>query len=78
MKVAYAKDSTPPEPEPQMAAEPEPEASPGDVPEGTTAEILDWVGDDLDRAQRALDTEQANERPRVGLTSELNKILSSE
>jgi hypothetical protein len=45
------------------------------VPDGTTAEILRWVGDDPERAQRALDKEQADDRPRTGLTGELNKIL---
>jgi len=45
------------------------------VPDGTTAEILRWVGDDQQRAQRALDKEQADDRPRAGLTGELKKIL---
>jgi hypothetical protein len=45
------------------------------VPEGTTAEILRWVGNDQGRAQRALDKEQAEEKPRTGLTGELKQIL---
>jgi hypothetical protein len=45
------------------------------VPDGTTAEILRWVGDDKSRAQRALDKEQQDDRPRAGLTGELKKIL---
>jgi len=45
------------------------------VPDGTTAEILRWVGDDQGRAQRALDKEQAEDRPRSGLTGELKQIL---
>jgi hypothetical protein len=45
------------------------------VPDGSTAEILQWVGDDHDRAQRALDKEQADDRPRTGLVGGLNKIL---
>jgi hypothetical protein len=45
------------------------------VPDGTTAEILRWVGDDKKRAQAALDKEQADDRPRHGLTGELKKIL---
>lgn len=47
------------------------------VPDGTTAEILRWVGDDQSRAQRALDKEQGDDRPRAGLTGELKKILGS-
>jgi hypothetical protein len=45
------------------------------VPAGTTAEILRWVGGDKQRAQRALDKEQAEEKPRGGLTGELKRIL---
>jgi len=45
------------------------------VPDGTTAEILRWVGDDQQKAQRALEKEQADDRPRAGLTGELKKIL---
>jgi hypothetical protein len=45
------------------------------VPAGTTAEILRWVGDDKQRAQQALDKEQAEDKPRGGLTGELKKIL---
>jgi hypothetical protein len=45
------------------------------VPDGTTAEILRWVHGDKVRAQRALDKEQAEEKPRAGLTGELRKVL---
>jgi hypothetical protein len=45
------------------------------VPAGTTAEILKWVGDNKGRAQKALDKEQAEEKPRGGLTGELKRIL---
>jgi hypothetical protein len=47
------------------------------VPDGTTAEILRWVGDDKARAQRALDKEQQDDRPRAGLTGELRKVLGA-
>jgi hypothetical protein len=67
---------------PAEAASPEELAPEGDevqaddeVPEGTTAEILAWVGDDQDRAQRALDKENADDKPRTGLTGELEKKL---
>ena len=44
-------------------------------PQGTTAEILRWVGDDRGRAQSALDAEQSHDRPRTGLVDELKKSL---
>ena len=46
------------------------------VPDGTTAEILQWVGDDKEKAQAALDKENADEKPRKGLTGELEEILT--
>jgi hypothetical protein len=48
------------------------------VPDGTTAEILKWVGGDKKRAQAALDKEQAEKKPRGGLTGELNRILADD
>lgn len=45
------------------------------VPEGTTAEIMDWVGDDADRAQRALDAENENDKPRKTLVSQLENMI---
>ena len=52
--------------------------SSNEPPDGTSAEVLEWVGDDKKRAQAALDKEQANEKPRVGLTSDLQDILDEE
>jgi hypothetical protein len=48
------------------------------VPDGSAAKVMSWVGEDADRAQAALDAELANERPRVGLTRDLEKILAAE
>lgn len=45
------------------------------VPSGTTKEVLAWVGEDKDRAQRALDKEKADKKPRTGLTKELEELL---
>lgn len=45
------------------------------VPEGTTKEVLAWVGDDKDRAQAALAAEKASDEPRKGLTRELEELL---
>lgn len=53
-------------------------ASENDVPSGTVPEILTWVGDDVDRAERALDKEKADKKPRKGLVSQLEEILGTE
>lgn len=52
--------------------EPDPDA----VPSGTIPEIKDWVGDDSDRAQRALDAENANAKPRATLVGYLEGQLN--
>lgn len=44
------------------------------VPKGTVHEVLDWVGDDKDRAQAALDAEKEGAE-RVTLISALEEIL---
>lgn len=48
------------------------------VPEGTTTEIMAWVGDDRDRAVRALAAENANDRPRKTLVSQLESMTAEE
>lgn len=48
------------------------------VPDGTIAEVLDWVGDDLDRARVALDAEQAAKKPRTTLVGALTELLDAE
>lgn len=45
------------------------------VPVGTVGELLKWVGDDKDRAQRVLDQENGEEKPRKSLTSQLEEII---
>jgi hypothetical protein len=78
MKVAIAEDSKTKKstvkesaPEPQV----EEQQTESEVPDGTSAEVLSWVGDDKGRAQAALDKENADESPRKGLTGELEKLL---
>lgn len=52
---------------------------PGDaVPSGSSNDVLEWVGDDKARAQKALDKESQSGSPRKGLTSKLNEVLASE
>jgi hypothetical protein len=55
-----------------------PDADENDVPQGTVPEVLSWVGDDKDRAQKALDAENENDKPRKSLVSELEEVLSEE
>lgn len=52
-------------------------ADPDNVPAGSAKEVLDWVGDDRDRAQRAYDAEQEKDEPRKGLSSDLEALLKN-
>lgn len=54
------------------------DADPNEVPSGTVPEILTWVGNDTERAQRALDTERAHEKPRKGLVNALVELIDAE
>lgn len=79
---------SPPAPSPASAGESEPvketfpagtavpTAEGSDVPEGTVKEVLAWVGDDKDKAQRALDAENATGDPRKSLVAELEERLA--
>lgn len=46
------------------------------VPEGSIAKVLDWVGDDPDRAQEALDVERESDNPRSTLVAQLEDIVA--
>ena len=59
------------EPEPEAKAEPEPEP---EVPSGTIASILEWVGTDVERARLALAAEKAGNQ-RVTLLNELLEVI---
>jgi hypothetical protein len=53
---------------------------PADAPfpaDGTSADILAWVGDDLERAAVALEAEQAKDKPRSTLVKQLEKLAES-
>lgn len=45
------------------------------TPTGTSKELLDWVGDDPDRARRVLDQENATDKPRKTLVEPLENLL---
>ena len=69
---------------PVAAVKPQPESKPEEpietvvdpeaVPEGPAAEVLKWVGEDSERAQKALDAEEAGQQ-RVGLTKKLKELV---
>jgi hypothetical protein len=46
----------------------------GEVPTGAAEEVLAWVGDDADRARRALAAEQGATKPRSTLVDKLGKL----
>lgn len=62
---------------PAKSKAPKPAPGPDEVPDGSTAEVLAWVGEDKDRAQRALDKENAGSRPRTTLVKPLAEILAA-
>ncbi|MCW2900235.1 MAG: hypothetical protein JWO67_2500 [Streptosporangiaceae bacterium] len=45
------------------------------VPEGSAKQVLDWVGEDADKAKAALEAEQAKDKPRGGLVTSLTKLI---
>jgi hypothetical protein len=49
-----------------------------EVPDGNADAVLDWVGDDRDRAQRALAAEEGRDHPRSTLISKLRKLAGTE
>jgi hypothetical protein len=46
-----------------------------EVPDGTSEEILAWVGDDAARARRALAKEKKDDNPRESVTGPLNEVI---
>lgn len=66
----------------KAARKPEPaqaeQSSSDEVPEGTSIEIMSWVGNDKKRAQRALDVENEHEKPRKTLVSQLKALLDDD
>lgn len=52
---------------------PEPDKGPDDVPDGSTKEILAWVGDSEERAAKALAAEKSRDKPRSTLVKALGE-----
>lgn len=44
------------------------------VPDGAAEKVLDWVGEDTERAARALEVEQRKDKPRTTLLDQLAKL----
>lgn len=74
-KRTAARRQAEPTPTTQPVVDPE---NPDAVPAGTIPEVLTWVGDDKEKAQKALDEENKNEKPRKGLVEELEAKLAPE
>ncbi|GFH34295.1 hypothetical protein [Streptomyces pacificus] len=64
------------EPENGSKSSDQPPASLEDA--STAAEVLDWVGDDPDRAAEALEAEEAADKPRSTLVKQLKKIAEQD
>lgn len=47
------------------------------VPDGNADAVLDWVGDDRDRAAKAIEAEKERDNPRSTLISKLKKLTES-
>jgi len=55
--------------------EDEDESEAESVPDGPAHEVLEWVGDDPDRAGEALETEQSRDKPRIVLVKQLERTI---
>jgi hypothetical protein len=61
---------------PESDSDPEPDGEPGDELDitGTAADVLEWVGDDPQRAAEARAAESAKDKPRSTLLTKLDAI----
>ena len=74
--VAYAQGNKPGDSEsPSTSDQPQQNQGSNEVPEGTAKEVMSWVGDDAERAQRALDAEQSSGDPRSTLVEDLERVI---
>jgi len=73
MKIAHASDS--PQQSKKQQRQQQAAATSNEPPDGTSAEVMEWVGDDPQKAQAALDKEQSHEKPRSGLSEDLQEVI---
>lgn len=70
-KKSSTMSTEPPEPTPSLQSGLDPAS---EVPEGTINEVMEWVGEDQDRAQTALDAE-LTDKGRKTLIDRLEEVL---
>jgi hypothetical protein len=70
VEVAEPAPHTAPDP---TRSQPAPSTA-GDVPDGTAADVIGWVGDDPDRARAAIAAENQREKPRSSLLAKLDRV----
>lgn len=54
------------------------EPAKAEVFDGTIKEVLEWVGDDKEKAQEIYDAETAKDKPRQTLITHLEELLTSD
>lgn len=74
-KDSISKSSRVPDPVTVRVLDIEAQNNPDKVPTGTVPEILSWVGDDKEKAKKALDTENEESKPRKGLITALTSVI---
>lgn len=75
---SIAKSSRVPDPITVRVLDVEAQNNPDKVPTGTVPEILSWVGEDVEKAQKALDIENEESKPRKGLVTALTSIIEGD
>ena len=74
-KDSISKSSRIPDPVTVRVLDVEAQNNPDKVPTGTVPEILSWVGDDVEKAKKALEIENKESKPRKGLVTTLTSII---
>lgn len=70
---------TDPEPAPEEPKEPESPVDPSEPPvDGTIDDLMAWVDGDRERAARALEAEQAKDKPRSTVVKRLSSLAGVE
>lgn len=76
-KSSINRSARVPDPVTVRVADVEAQADPTKVPTGTAPEIISWVGEDAEKAQRALDLELEDDKPRKGLLTSLQGVIDA-
>ena len=77
-KSSINRTARTPDPVTVRVADKATQENPDVVPSGTAPEIVSWVGSDAEKAQKALDLELQDERPRKGHLSSLQAVVDAE